>query len=106
MKPISAATLSAIELHFHEVIRGRAGDLLGKCPDIQLPKVDETTPVSEEQAAWFPIPGMYGGFAYWLDASTDHPKLITESWCRVVGGSGQRHEIDTGGSILVDQGFV
>jgi hypothetical protein len=33
-------------------------------------------------------------------------KLTSESWCRVVGGSGQRHEITAAGSRLVDEGFV
>ena len=33
-------------------------------------------------------------------------KLVAESWCRVVGGSGQRHEITPAGSRLVEEGFV
>ncbi|KAK3089772.1 hypothetical protein FSP39_006388 [Pinctada imbricata] len=33
--------------------------------------------------------------------------VVVESWCRVVGGSGQRHEIDEEGNVkLVDEGFV
>jgi hypothetical protein len=28
------------------------------------------------------------------------------SWCRIVGGSGQAHLITTAGAILVDEGFV
>lgn len=56
--------------------------------------------------AWFPIPGMYGGFSYWLKGEGEDIKLITESWCRVWGGSGQRHEITATGSQLVEVGFV
>ena len=32
--------------------------------------------------------------------------LMSESWCRVVGGSGQRHEVTSSRSRLVDEGFV
>jgi hypothetical protein len=99
-------TLCAIERHFQEVIRSRAADLLMQCPNLQLPTLDETTPSSKEERAWFAIPGMYGGFAYWLDLSGSPVKLITESWCRVVEGSGQRHEICAKGSKLVAEGFV
>ena len=55
---------------------------------------------------WFAVPGMYGGFSYRLEAGGVRPKLVSESWCRVVDGSGQRHEITPGGSQLVDEGFV
>jgi len=33
-------------------------------------------------------------------------KQIIDSWCRIVGGSGQSHEITTDGCILVEEGFV
>lgn len=49
---------------------------------------------------------MYGGFSYWLEGEGEQAKLITESWCRVVGGSGQRHEITAAGSRLLEEGFV
>ncbi len=55
---------------------------------------------------WFPVPGMYGGFSYCLELTGADAKLVAESWCRVVGGSGQRHEITTYGSRLVEEGFV
>jgi hypothetical protein len=49
---------------------------------------------------------MYGGFSYRLEGEGERAKLVTESWCRIVGGSGQRHEITAQGSKLVDTGFV
>jgi hypothetical protein len=49
---------------------------------------------------------MCGGFSYWLEGEGEQTKLITESWCRVVGGSGQRHEVTAEGSRLVEEGFV
>jgi hypothetical protein len=100
------STLALIERRFHEVIRGRAGELLKEHSNVVLPTLDETTPCSEENAAWFGIPGMYGGFKYWLDVTENDPILIAESWCRVVEGSGQRHRISAGMSELVAKGFV
>ncbi len=55
---------------------------------------------------WFAVPGMYGGFCYELEHAGADPVLISSSWCRVVGGLGQRHEIRCGGSRLVEEGFV
>ncbi|WP_240955137.1 ankyrin repeat domain-containing protein [Rhodococcus sp. 105337] len=55
-----------------------------------------------DQALWFPIPGMYGGFSIRLMRSY----LFVESWCRVAGGSGQAHVVTTEGFTLVEEGFV
>ncbi|WBB80304.1 ankyrin repeat domain-containing protein [Micromonospora sp. WMMD882] len=42
---------------------------------------------------WFPVPGMYGGFSYHLETRDGPVRLVVDSWCRIVGGSEQRHEI-------------
>jgi hypothetical protein len=52
--------------------------------------------------AWFPIPGMYGGFSIALRRNY----LDVESWSRVVGGSGQAHVITVEDTVLVAEGFV
>jgi hypothetical protein len=52
--------------------------------------------------AWFPIPGMCGGFSIALMRNY----LDVESWSRVVGGSGQAHVITVEETVLVDEGFV
>lgn len=101
---ISHATLQKIQANFHEVILGRAGDLVQKF-GLRLPELEPLLEL-ERPEMWFPVPGMYGGFNYWLDVEGESAKLISESWCRVVGGSGQRHEIDSKGGRLVDEGFV
>ena len=44
---------------------------------------------------------MYGGFRYWFDQLGADARLITESSCRVVGGSGERHEVTARGSKLL-----
>lgn len=96
--------LQQIQQHFHAVIRERAGDLIDQ-HNVQLPELVGLRMHGEEHA-WFPVPGMYGGFKYWLIQDGDSVKLIAESWSRVVEGSGQRHEITVHGSQLVDEGFV
>ena len=49
-----------------------------------------------------PVPGMYGGFTFrW-----DDDAVVSESWCRIVGGSGQRHRITVHGVELLEDGFV
>lgn len=51
---------------------------------------------------WYPVPGMYGGFSIRLMRNY----LFVESWCRVVGGSGQAHVVTAEGFTLVEEGFV
>ena len=101
---IPEETLKAIQLHFHEVIRGRARKLIDQ-HRVSLPELAPLVNTSELKA-WFPVPGMYGGFSYWLEGEGEEARLICESWCRVVGGSGERHEVTAKGSRLVDHGFV
>lgn len=81
-----------------------AGDLIRQ-HDLALPVLSANTR-GESASLWFPIPGMYGGFKYWFEGEGDALKLITESWCRVVSGSGLRHEITSAGAVLVSEGFV
>jgi hypothetical protein len=101
---VPPGVLRKIQGHFHAVIRGRAEDLVREHA-LRLPDLE---PLLELEPAkmWFPVPGMYGGFSYHLGSDRALPTLIVESWCRVVGGSGQRHEVTGKGSALVDEGFV
>lgn len=101
---ISHATLQKIQNHFHQIVLDRIGDLAQKA-GLRLPELEPMLEI-EEPKMWFPVPGMYGGFSYWLDGEGKNAKLISESWCRVVGGSGQRHEITSEEGKLVDEGFV
>ena len=104
MEPIPKETLQAIERHFHALIRERAGELIDR-HNVVLPTL-AVVGSSEKESVWFRVPGMYGGFSYWLEGDGAETKLIAESWSRVVGGSGQRHEITDQGYRLVDEGFV
>ncbi len=96
--------LLRIQRHFHEVIRGRAERLI-EANRLVLPELAPLL-AADPPEGWFPIPGMYGGFRYWLVGEGAHTKLMCESWCRVVEGSGERHEITADGSVLMAEGFV
>jgi hypothetical protein len=104
MHQIPEQTLRAIQQHFHRVIRDRAGDSIDR-HRLTLPELAPLV-ASSEPKAWFPVPGMSGGFSYWLEGEGEQMKLISENWCWDVEGSGQRHEISASGWQLVDEGFV
>jgi hypothetical protein len=96
--------LLKIQSHFHAVIRERAARLIEEHA-LRLPELEALLEM-ERIKLWFPIPGMAGGFSYWLEEVGVEAKLVADSWCRVVDGSGQRREITSTGSQLVDEGFV
>ena len=97
-------TLQEMQRHFHAVIRERAEKLVRehalRRPELE-PLLELPTP-----RLWFAVPGMYGGFAFWLERVGGSPVLIVESWNRVVEGSGQRHLISPHGQLLLEEGFV
>lgn len=101
---IPIGVLLKMQFHFHEVIRGRAARLVEEHA-LRLPELEPLLELDRPQM-WFAVPGMYGGFSYRLESVGVEAKLIAESWCRVVDGSGQRHEITSAGGRLVDEGFV
>ena len=101
---VPSIELLAIQGHFHQLIQRRVEREVNKNA-LRLP---ELTPLLEIETPrmWFPVSGMYGGFSYELSPESPPAKLICESWSRVVGGSGQRHEITAAGTVLVAEGFV
>jgi hypothetical protein len=101
---VSLDELGLIEWHFHEVICGRA-DQLVLDEQLRLPELEPLLEL-EMPTVYFPVPGMYGGFLYTLEAEGANPRLVVESWCRVAGGSGQRHVITADGFELVAEGFI
>jgi hypothetical protein len=100
----SAERLGDLEVQLHALIRSRSGQLV-EANGLALPALSEPLP-SVSAPAWFPVPGMYGGFSYWAEGNTDCLALVCESWSRVEAGSGQRHLITATGSALMDEGFV
>ena len=101
---VPLGVLHKIQSHFHAVILGRI-EIEFQIHGMRLPDLEPLLELDRPKM-WFPVPGMYGGFSYWLESCGVEAKLISESWCRVAGGSGQRHEITSLGSRLVDEGFV
>jgi len=103
VRRVPKEVLVAIQWHFHQLMRQRAGRLIDEhglaLPEL-LPLLSDTGQV------YFPIPGMYGGFRYWLAGEGAQAKLISVSACRIWGGSGQRHEVTASGARLVEEGFI
>jgi hypothetical protein len=97
--------LLRVQQHFHAVIRGRAAELVDE-HRLRLPELGPLLELPERPPVWFAVPGMYGGFSYRLEQDGVEPLLVAESWNRCVEGSGERHEITSSGSRLVEEGFV
>lgn len=100
LTPIREA--ARLEDAFHALIRSRLMEFGLEAPDA-LPDLSGPLP-AVGMPAWFPVAGMHGGFSYW--ERSDGAGLIVESWSRVLGGSGERHEVSADGHVLVDQGFL
>ena len=57
-------TLQKIQNHFHSIILGRTRDLVEKY-GLRLPELELLLEIDQPRM-WFPVPGMCGGFSYWL----------------------------------------
>jgi len=101
---VPLGVLLKIQMHFHAIILERERPLIEQ-HRLRLPELEPLLELDEPKM-WFPVPGMYGGFSYWFEVCGVKAELVSESWCRVVGGSGQRHIMSSAGSRLVDEGFV
>lgn len=101
---VPLGVLLKMQSHFHAVILGRAAEQVQRA-QLRLPELEPLLEF-EAQDVWFAVPGMYGGFSFHLRSDGVEAVLVSSSWCRVVGGSGQRHEITPVGSRLVEEGFV
>jgi hypothetical protein len=100
---LALATIRALDRHLAGVIDSRIrGVLYDGDPQqvLRYPPIEILHEVPR-QRLWFPVPGMYGGFAITL--ADDF--LEVKSWCRIAEGSGQSHLITSEGAILVDEGF-
>ncbi|MFE3541531.1 hypothetical protein ACFXK0_00995 [Nocardia sp. NPDC059177] len=102
VREVDASVLAQLECQLHAVILGRVLDLCRACGFRPPP----LSPLLEypDETMWAAIPGFYGGFAIELVAGAD--ELDVSSWCRVAGGSGQRHRVRPDGFELVEEGFV
>ena len=96
--------LLQLQRHTHTLIHERAPEYV-KQYDLRLPELEPLLEF-DRLPYWFEVSGMYGGFSLNLDTDGAKAKLTAESWCRVVEGSGQRHEVTSAGYKLVAEGFV
>lgn len=82
--------LAKLALGVHQIIRERQGVIpLLERAAMRLPPLELLTE-TPENALWFPVPGMYGGFHLQLGKVADKPICIVDSWVRVVGGFEER----------------
>lgn len=108
-KPLSAndeEELRAIEALLHQLIieRNRRNPHL-HTQGFEFPSLTELVRTGKREE-YYPVPGMYGGFDVRVFCEAGAWHLVCKSWCRVVGGSGQRHRITRDGVTLLEQGFV
>ena len=103
-RKIATDVVRRIQIYFHAVILGRAQKQIDEY-SLRLPEISVLLELDRTAKMWFAVPGMAGGFHYWFESEGIEAKLVTESWCRVVGGSGERHEITYSGVELVESGF-
>jgi hypothetical protein len=101
---VSPEHLSFMQELFHGLIRAA---MLGYHVSVPL-RLPQLSILTERQdiAIWFPVPGMAGGFHFWLEKEEHSHVLLAESWSRIVGGSGMRHRITPFEVILLEEGFV
>lgn len=94
------AIIVKLEEGLHKVILGRVENLI-KENGQALPQVAY---LFEKGEFYYAVPGMYGGFRVTKNGDKG---IVSSSWIRVCGGSGQEHEIDNDGNTkLVNEGFV
>jgi hypothetical protein len=72
---------------------------------LRLPELEPLLELDRPQI-WFPILEMCGGFNFRLIVEREDVKLISESWSRIVGGSGQGNVVTVEGNTLEAEGFA
>jgi len=101
---VPSGILAEIQKHFHRVILDRVSHLI-KQHNIRLPELEPLLEL-ERPHMWFAVPGMMGGFSFWLEAEGEETKLIAESWSRMDFDSAERCEINAFGSRFVDEKLI
>ena len=93
---VPADVLETLEKQFHELIRQRMREF-EVTHELRLPDLEVMVEL-ERPELWFPVPGMYGGFHFRLEAGG---RLLASSWSRIVSGSEEHHEITESGTRTV-----
>ena len=104
VQQVSTQVVQDLEGHFHALIRSRVSDLVAKYR-LRLPQLECLIEMVDPSVT-FQVPGMYGGFRYELrDVTESSASLQVWSWCRIVDGSGEHHEVTTEGYRLIEDGL-
>jgi hypothetical protein len=103
-RDVPSRDLTEMQVHFHQVIRGRVDHLVQEHA-LRLPELEPLLEMDVPKV-WFAVPGMYGGFTTGLSQIDRTTVLVAESWCRVSDGSGQRHIVSPHGSLALEEVFV
>ncbi|KAG8838207.1 hypothetical protein FRC18_005705 [Serendipita sp. 400] len=94
---ISDEQMEKIQTHLNEVVKEESRNLF----KLETMTMIDLKIFREVEKIWMPVPGMYGGF----DLSFDGDHLVSQSHCRVVGGSGMTYHITAEEAKLVDSGW-
>lgn len=92
--------LGRVQKHFHTLIRRYPA---GRTPSLRLPVLEPLLELGRE-SVYFEVPGMFGGFTYYLADDGTVPKLMVERFSRVLDCS--RFEITPRGWTPVDSSDV
>lgn len=100
LKPVlhySIATdrLAQMQKYFHKYIIRRTETLV-KDYKLRLPDLEPLLEMRNSKI-WFPVPGMMGGFSYWIEEKEDGFKLLCNNWSRM-DGTIYHYEISSDGT--------
>jgi len=87
---------TAVERQFHALIRERAGSLIAE-HRVELPSLAGLRP-NRNKPCLVDCSGDVWRLQVLVGRARPSARPIAEGWCRVVAGSGQRHEITHGGT--------
>jgi hypothetical protein len=91
--------LGTIEKKFHRHVRNNTRNLVD-AHRLRLPQLEILLEL-DVPLIWFPVPGMTGGFQFWLEGEGRTAHLVSQHWARVVENSEEQWEIRPEGMVQV-----
>ena len=91
------AALERMQRHLHAVIREHPA---GQAACLRLPEIEPLLETDRERV-YFEVPGMFGGFEYWLEDDRIVPRLLVKTFRRIIDRE-LRYEITPRGWRIVD----
>ena len=90
--------LRRMQRHLHAVFREHRP---GRAPCLRLPEIEPLLEMGRERV-YFEVPGMYGGFEYWLEDDGADPRLHVRTFRRIINCD-LRYEVTPRGWRLVGE---